>query len=147
LHLFTFSHTLTFQEQISDPFCVFYTSPPILRKISHYHFLSLKNINNGKSVYSAEENWIIVFTCNVTKKHFVTLFFISLRYVIRYVTIFNFSLRYFVTLHKFFVTFRFFRYVTFRVQIPALNIRFFLHDLLEFHVLGPSWLPVAIQTP
>jgi hypothetical protein len=67
------------------------------------------------------EGWRIeffFFTCNVTKKYFVTLYFISLRYVIRYVTIFNFSLRYRVTLHKFFVTLRFFRYVTFRVQIP-----------------------------
>jgi hypothetical protein len=66
-----------------------------------------------------KENWTTFFTCNVTKKYFVTLFFISLRYVIRYVTVFNFSLRYRVTLHKFFVTLRFFRYVTFRVQIPA----------------------------
>jgi hypothetical protein len=29
----------------------------------------------------------------------------------------------------------------------TLNIRFFLHDLLEFHVFEPSWLPVAFQTP
>jgi hypothetical protein len=62
----------------------------------------------------------LFFVLVVTKKYFVTLFFISLRYVIRYVTIIHFSLRYRVTLHQFFVTLRFFRYVTFRVQIPGL---------------------------
>jgi hypothetical protein len=62
-------------------------------------------------------------TCNVTKKYFVTLFY----FVIHYVTIFNFSLRNRVTLHNFFVTLRFFRYVTFRLQIPAASKRnFFL---------------------
>jgi hypothetical protein len=63
----------------------------------------------------AEENCIIFFTCNVTKKYFVTLF-ISFN---SFNSIFNFSLRFCVTLQNFVATLRFFRYVTFCVQISA----------------------------
>jgi hypothetical protein len=73
-----------------------------------------------KNIHAMRRAESFLLTCNVTKKYFVTLFFISLRYVIRYVTVFNFPLRYCVTLHNFFVTLRFFRYVTFRGQIPDL---------------------------
>jgi hypothetical protein len=87
-------------------------------------------------VRKGEEKLIIFFTCNVTKKYFVALFFISLRYVIRYVTIFNFSLRYRVTLHKFFVMLRFFRYVSFRVQIPDVKNTFECVDKIkDVHIM------------
>jgi hypothetical protein len=88
------------------PFLYRVTFPPFLQKNKSLLF---------QSVYSAEENRIIFPTCNLTKKHFATLFFISLRYV----TI----LKFFVTLSRnvtqFFRYFSLLRYVTFRLQVPA----------------------------
>jgi hypothetical protein len=83
-------------------------------------------------------------TCNVTKNYFVTLFFISLRCVIRYVTVFNDPLRYCVTLHNFFVTLRFFRYVTFRVQIPdiprlPMSFNQFYNGLIPRNINNLTW--------
>jgi hypothetical protein len=95
-----------------------------------------KELFFGSSLFrpSYVRNGELCALCNVTKKYFVTVFFISLRYVIRYFTIFNFSLRCRVMLHKFFVTLRIFRYVTFRVQIPV--CWYLLHGLTNSRSLN-----------
>jgi hypothetical protein len=80
----------------------------------------MKNIHDMRRAES------FLLTCNVTKNYFVTLFFISLRYVIRYVTVFNFPLRYCVTLHNFFVTLFFIslRYVIRYVTVFNFPLRY-----------------------
>jgi hypothetical protein len=92
----------------------------------HFMFNKMKCMKNIHDMRRAES---FLLTCNVMKNYFVTLFFILLRYA----TVFNFPLHYCITLHNFFVTLRFFRYVTFQLQIPDLVRAETFGSIIYFH--------------